>query len=213
MAVISAITFASCDSKKEGDEKKEGVEKAKAPSGYYTISEESQIMWLGENRDTPSEHKHEGIIKLTGDVIVKDGAIQEATIIANLSSMEVTDLAEAPDKAGYLKGHLMNQDFFAVAEGEDAKNPKFEFRGMDGNNVILAATMRGVTVDVKVPVNVTITAEEVKITSDSFTLDFLQFNMPYFAQEKEKKEDGKDPVYLAQNVKFNGLNLVAKVQK
>ena len=214
VAVVSAMLFTSCDSKKEGEDKKEGTEKKeKAASGYYVISDDSQIMWLSENRDTPDQHKHEGTIKLTGDIIVKDGEIQEATLFADLNSMVVTDLTAEPEKADYLKSHLMNQEFFAAAEGEEAKNPKFEYRGMDGNNVILAATMRGVTIDVKVPVNVTITADEVKVTSDAFTLDFLPFNMPFFAQEKEKREDGKEPTYLAKDVKFSGLSLIAKVQK
>jgi polyisoprenoid-binding protein YceI len=210
LSVISAMLFTACDDKKEEKKEEKKAETPAAPSGYYVIEEGSQIGWKGEKRD--EEDNHYGTISLTGDIQVKEGAIVNATVFANLSSVKATDLASTPEKEGYLVGHFMGQDFFAAAEGEEAKNPSFEFKGMEGDNAMFTATMRGVSVDVSIPVKVEITADEVRVTSGEFTLDFLPFNMPFFAQEKEAV-DGKTPTILAKDVKFSGLNLVAKVQK
>ncbi len=198
VAVMGTVAFTACS------------EEAKVSGKFILDNAASMVLWQGQNRDDAG-HMHEGTIKLKGDITVKDGAIAGAFIGADLESIEVTDLADNPEKAAYLKGHLMNQDFFAAEDTTlPAQNPMFNVESVENGMAKGTLTMRGMDVAVSIPVIVEITAEEVKVTSDEFTVDFLPFSMPFFAQDKVAESEDDHVTILKGEVTFKGLNIVAK---
>jgi hypothetical protein len=211
LAVMGAVAFTACSEEKKEEGKKE-EKKEEAITGYYTIDNaSSSVNWLGQNRDA-ADHKHEGTIALSGEVVVEDGKIKNATAVADLGSIKVTDLAGDEGKHAGLVGHLMAPEFFAADTVSPAANPVFIVQSVEEGIAKGVLSIRGVEIGVSVPVNVEITKDEVKVTSDAFTIDFLPFSMPFFAQEKEAKSKDDHITILKGEVSFSGLNIVAKRQ-
>lgn len=211
MSLAGALILASCSEEKK-DEKSTEKKEDKKVTGYYLIDNgSSTIGWKGENRDK-ADHAHYGTLPLSGDITVEDGVVKNAMVNVDLQGLITTDLKDNEEKAGYLKGHLLNGDFFAIDSVTPAVNPTFEVTSVADGKVSGKLTVRGVTVNVEIPANVEITETEVKVTADKFTVDFLPFSMPFFAQEKEKKSEDDHITILKGEVELGPISLVAKKQ-
>jgi polyisoprenoid-binding protein YceI len=67
--------------------------------------------------------KHEGIVRLkSGELCVREGQISAGTFVADMTSIEVTDIpANDPVPRRRLRDHLMSEDFFHVAAYPEAR--------------------------------------------------------------------------------------------
>jgi polyisoprenoid-binding protein YceI len=66
---------------------------------------------------------HEGTVRLeAGEVCVREGRIVSATFVADMTSIEVTDIpADDPVPRRRLRDHLLSEDFFHVAAHPEAR--------------------------------------------------------------------------------------------
>lgn len=67
--------------------------------------------------------KHEGIVRLkSGELCVRDGRITAGTFVADMTTIEVTDIPVSdPVPRRRLRDHLMSEDFFHVAAHPEAR--------------------------------------------------------------------------------------------
>lgn len=220
LAVASAVLFTACGEEKKEEGKEEGKTSENKPEdsekkedvlegGVYNVSaEESHIMWESWNREKPEEHKHMGTINLSGQIDVVEGSVTGGMMEAHLETINATDLEGKEEQQKKLAGHLMSPDFFATEEGE-ANNPTIEILKVKENEAEVKITARGMSVTTMIPVTVTLDGDQLMASSGEFEVDFMPFEMPWFAQEKEPGDDGREPTYLNPTVKFSGLKIVA----
>ena len=75
----------------------------------------SKVEWKGFKIFKSENTSHFGTIKFeSGDVTVKDGKLESGKFVADMSTLECTDLKGEDDGKGKLEGHLKSGDFFEV---------------------------------------------------------------------------------------------------
>lgn len=222
LAVATAVLFTACgEEKKEEEGNENGKTSENKPEesgddkedvlagGVYNVNpEESHIMWMGWNREKPEDHKHEGTINLSGTVEVADGKVTGGMMEAHLETIVATDLEGKEKQQNDLKGHFMSPDFFAMEESEPS-NPTIKVVNVTEEGVQVEITARGMTTQTLVPATVTIDGDQLMASSGEFEVNFLPFEMPFFAQEKEKENPDDHVTILNPSVKFSGLKIVA----
>lgn len=117
----------------------------------------SVIHWKGTKFWGPGQH--EGTVRLaSGHVVLDGGRVTSACFIANMRTIEVTDIpVHEPVPRNRLRRHLMDEDFFAV---ERYPTATFMLRAAEtheddsGFRLTGDLTMRGVTHPIAVDVEV-----------------------------------------------------------
>lgn len=148
-----------------------------APAYAYVVAPQSVVEWVG----TKPAGKHNGTVEVKGGVNVENGAITKADFVLDMNTITVLDLAAGKGKED-LEAHLKGTDpekvdhFFNVKEYPTAN---FVFKSFDGKNLTGDLTIKGKTKEVTFPATVTITDNEVSITSQSFKINRVDFGVNY----------------------------------
>jgi polyisoprenoid-binding protein YceI len=187
---LSVMTLATVSCKNDAPKAEDAVEITNASEDaqvYNADVETSTINWVGSK--VGGEHK--GDIKLkSGEVAVKDGAIENGTFVIDFTTINVTDLDG--DNKAYLEAHLKgtNQDdsadhFFNVAQYPEGK---FEIATVttadEATTVTGNLTVKGITKSVSFPANVTVNDTIVTIETASFPINRTDFNINYGSKSK-----------------------------
>lgn len=187
LAVVSAFVLTSCENtntqkKVETVETEqvvtETVEK-EAPKFAYAVAPESVIEWVGSK----PAGKHNGTISVSqGGVNVENGAVVSGEFVIDMNSITVLDLPAGDGKED-LEDHLKGtgkedseDHFFNVKKFPTST---FVFKSFDGKNVTGDLTVKGTTKEISFPATVTVTDNEVNITSASFKINRVDFGVNY----------------------------------
>jgi polyisoprenoid-binding protein YceI len=200
LSVAALLLTTACGEKNE--EVKEAV-----VASYSVNTTESVLSWEGKKLYNP-DHKHTGNVMFSeGSITTEDGVITAANFVVDLKTTVPTD--ETPEeKRGYLIGHLMSADFFAVDSlGNTAT---LEVSSIENNMLKGDLTVMGLTKSIEIPVTVAISAETVTING-TFEVNMAQFGVAFLQQPaegteltEEEKQSVYDPtVYFTVNVIAN----------
>lgn len=183
---LATLTFASCKKDAPVSNPTEVSETPQNAVSYNLATEESVINWKGEKM---SGDNHTGDLKLSeGAVSVVDGKLTNGVFVIDMNSITVTDIPADDENNGYLVGHLKgsneeNQDhFFNVAKYPTAK---FEIANVtetenEGKVTIEGnLTLKETTKPVKFDAVVTVTDNDVLITTEEFAFDRTEFGVNY----------------------------------
>ncbi len=151
---------------------------------YQVDTLNSKIEWKGYKIVKSDQTSHIGTIKLeSGDVTINNGKLESGKFVANLASLDNTDLKEDHEKQNKLVQHLHSADFlnvekFPTASFEIAKiteNQTGDYNQiLDGN-----LTIKGITKPVSFKANtmvkdgvVSISTEPTDINREDFGISF-----------------------------------------
>lgn len=181
LAVITAISLASCKNNNNANQNQETatpVEATQQAVTYNVVTAETSIDWVGAK----PAGKHTGTLSVSaGSVVVDGGKLISGEFTLDMNSINVTDL-QGDDKM-YLEGHLKG-----TAKPEDAdhffnvtKFPTgtFILKAFDGTTVSGDLTIKGTTKPVSFPAKVTISDSEVSLVSETFTINRVDFGVNY----------------------------------
>ena len=186
---LSMMTLAviSCknDTPKGGDAV-EITETAQDAQVYNADVEASKINWVGSK--VGGEHK--GDIKLqSGEVAVKDGAVQNGTFVIDFNTINVTDLEG--DYKTNLEAHLKgtNQEsadhFFNVAQYPTGQFEIATVTTVDTLTTVTGnLTVKGITKSVSFPANIVVTDSIVTLETAAFPINRTDFNINYGSKSK-----------------------------
>ncbi|MCX7632079.1 MAG: YceI family protein [Turneriella sp.] len=173
-----ALVFAACE-KPPVAQKAEAqtvFPVAKAEGTEFKIdTEASVIKWIG----TKVTGKHEGTVKLkSGSVFVKDGKIVAGKFVADMQTIDNTDL-----KGEYyqkLLKHLKSEDFFEVAKFPESV---FEISSVEktdaGYTIKGNLTMKGITHGITFNANIEWDKKTPKSATANFNFDRKKWGIVY----------------------------------
>lgn len=226
-----AAAIVACGPNKEGNdaevsEAKE-VEEVEASSEYAVAADQTTVGWIGYK----PTGKHNGTIPVSsGTISTKDGNIVGGTITLNVADIQNEDLAGDAEMQKKLLDHLKSADFFhadsfptaefvitSVEAYEPADKPEgeeqyqSEYTPQSADEYMVASpthvitgnlTMRGKTLSVKFPANVTM--ENNKIMANAkFNIDRTDWGLMY-GDEADAIDKAKDKfIYNTVNVSLN----------
>jgi polyisoprenoid-binding protein YceI len=167
---------------KEGNVK--GIGTLAAEQEYMSLSpdiEKSYIQWTGSSASGSS---HTGTIKLLdGGFHIIRGNLKQGTFTINMGSIEVTDLSGS-DKAD-LEGHLKSSDFFDIPKYPTGQFvitgltlPESPGAGIT-HNLKGDLTLKGITKEIAVPVNVELQGDNIMVTSPEFAINRTEWDIKY----------------------------------
>lgn len=120
---------------------------------------------------------HEGTINVSNGVAEFEGdKLVGGTFMFDINSIACTDIPADDEANGKLIGHLKGADFF---DAEKFATAAFEITKVEGDNVSGNLTMKGIKKNVTFPATVTVTGEDVTISSETFTIDRTEWNIMY----------------------------------
>ena len=184
---LATLTLVSCKNEAPKAEEPVNVEATAADAVVYNADSTSIINWVGSK--VGGEHK--GTLNLkSGEVAVKDGAVQNGTFVLDLNSITVTDLDG--DMKANLEAHLKgtNQDdsadhFFNTAQFPEGKFEIATLETVDGQAKVTGnLTLKGITKSVSFPATIAVNDTEVKIETSEFTINRTDFNINYGSKTK-----------------------------
>ena len=151
---------------------------ANGPKGEtYTVSQKvSKLEWTGKK----VTGQHNGTIEVNGgNIMVDGGKIVGGTVDVNMNTIVVSDLKD-PEMNGKLKGHLMSDDFFGVANYPTASLKILEVKEQkDGSFHIHGdLTIKGITEKVEIPATIKMENDKVVAIGEA-TIDRTKFNIQY----------------------------------
>ncbi len=207
LAVVTAVSLVGCkntnNNQNTNQQNIETQEVSNQAVVYNVATAESTIEWVGAK----PAGKHNGTLSLSeGKVTIDGGKLVSGSFTLDMNSITVLDLTG--DEKGYLEGHLKG-----TAKPEDAdhffnvtKYPTgtFELKSFDGTNVYGDLTVKGITKPVNFPATVTVTDNEVTLTSNTFTINRVDFGINYASKsifDNLKDKFVNDDIELAVKVK------------
>jgi len=153
---------------------------------YAVLIDSSYVYFHAWNKHAPDLHFHDGKVRLqsghwnnpagTGEAIIDISSIYEA----NLDSVALE----------HLIGHLQSQDFFSL-DSIGIEPPKFELTRSLKESIVGNLAINGITSKITIPgINIRMNRsfDTLHIKSDTFNLDMMPYQMPYFNQAKPSDE-------------------------
>lgn len=221
MAMFASMVMFSCTSNPDSDEAEvkeaEEVNTSESAASLAVVLNESEMTWVG----TKPTGRHNGTIAMKeGDFKIENGTIVGGKFVFDLNQIDVLDL-EGEDKQK-LTGHLMSDDFFAVAEhpeaifeitkveeleeGEQMDSMDSEFKINNPTHKISGnLTMRGNTKNITFPARVSMDGSEIKAEA-KFNIDRTRWGVSYGDESKVADKAKDNFIYNTVNI---GLNLKA----
>ncbi|MDO4880006.1 MAG: YceI family protein [Capnocytophaga sp.] len=206
-AVISTLALVSCNNnnaqQQSDNQTTEAVQPEVVESVQYNVDPSSVVEWVG----SATVKKHNGTINVTeGGVNVEDGKLKNGTFGLDINTIVVLDIPAGEGKED-LEGHLKGTDadsadhFFNVNQYPKAS---FVLNSFDGQNINGTITIKGKSKDISFPATVSISDNEVAITSNPFKINRTDFGVNYnsksiFSDLKDKAID--DDIELVVKVK------------
>jgi polyisoprenoid-binding protein YceI len=155
-------------------------EAAMLSAGMYNINpDQSNVKWTGSKVGG----EHYGNIDINSGMFnVSNGTIVDGKFNINMASIEVVDLAESPEDAAKLKGHLESDDFFSV---KNYPNAMFNITnvqpssGAEGTHTVTGdLTIKDKTNQVSFPATIQQEGDILKIMAD-VTFDRSKWDVKY----------------------------------
>lgn len=189
LSVFALTTLALVSCKNDAPKAGEEVEVVATTEDATVLNADvttSVINWVGSK--VGGEHK--GTLNLkSGEVAVKDGALQGGSFVLDLNTITVTDLEG--DYKAKLEGHLKGAEgesadhFFNVAQFPEGKFVIASVETVDGKTTVTGnLTLKDITKSVSFPATVTVSDAEVKIESSEFVINRTDFNINYGSKTK-----------------------------
>jgi len=176
LAVIAlGLTILGCkgEAKEAATGAAEVVTEVVAETKYKAVAAESMIHWKANKL----VGGHEGTIHLEKGIVKnKANALVGGSFIFNIGSLKCTDIPATDEGNAKLVGHLMSADFFDV---ENHPNAAFEITKVEGNSVSGNLTIKGIKKNITFPANVSVTGDELNISSETFTIDRTEWDIKY----------------------------------
>lgn len=152
-----------------------GSPKTETGKTYTIDTSKSIIRWVGKK----VTGQHNGSLSFSNGMVEMNGKnVSKASFTTDMTSIKVLDLdGEYGDK---LTGHLKSEDFFGVEKHTTAKFEMTSYKstGTDTGEMTGKLTIKGITQDVVVPVNITANGNTVAMKGD-FTFDRTKFDIKY----------------------------------
>lgn len=176
---LLVVAVVGCKKAKEANTSEaEAATVAKSTSEKFVANvTESTIEWKGFK----PTGTHTGTISIENGVFtVNDGTIHSGTFLIDMKSIVNTDMPADNKGNAKIVGHLKSADFFDV---EKFPSAAFEITGIedkDGKSMLSGnLSIKGVKNNITFPVMVTNTDDELKLESESFTIDRSKWNVKY----------------------------------
>lgn len=152
------------------------------PMTFAVDTAASELKW----KATKVTGAHDGTLKIkTGSFQMFNGELKGAEIVADMNSIDVSDIPRTDSSHGKLVGHLKSDDFFSVAKNPTASLKVTKVTAMaapdkDGNTHTVEGTMtiKGTTQPITFPAKFEAERESAKLTGTA-TLDRTQWNIKY----------------------------------
>ena len=185
-----AVTTVGCKDNKENTiqpgEAQEAATASDTASTYQINSDESTIEWRG----TKPTGEHRGTINIqSGTISATQDEVESGTVTIDMNSLTVTDEGISEEDKTNLENHLKGTvegketDFFNV---EKYPTATFEITGItekDGQKMLQGnLTMKEDTKNIEIPVNTSVSENEVSIESETFTIDRTHWKVNYGSQ-------------------------------
>ena len=204
--IVISIVATGCkeDAKKAETEDaktvKEVATEVAAETKYKVVSTESFVEWKA-NKVVGG---HEGTINISrGLALFKGDALVGGNFVFDIKTLKNTDMPADSEGNGKLVGHLLSPDFFDAEQFPDAT---FEITAVEENNVSGNLTLKGIKKNVTFPAIVSVTGNDLSITSETFTIDRTEWDIKY--------NSGKfaDPAKLGDYMINDDIELKIKVK-
>ncbi|MGM0934551.1 MAG: YceI family protein [Bacteroidota bacterium] len=175
IAFISiAITGCKNENNKAKTEDAKDAREANLEAETFNVkTDESVIHWKGRKPTAT----HTGAIKLAeGSFKANDTTIESGSFVIDMKSIEVTDLKgkDRSDLEAHLKGTVEGKegDFFNTEEYPEATFEITDITDKNGQTMLSGnLTIKEDTKNITFPVNINHSGEQVKISSDEFSID------------------------------------------
>lgn len=186
LAVISAFAMTSCNNTNQQNAgtatpttEETSAEKKEVGKFVYVVAPNSVVEWVGSK----PAGKHNGTVSISeGGVNVANGAITSGEFIFDMNTITVLDLASGDGKENleaHLKGTEKEEDADHFFNVKKFPNAIFVFKSFDGTNITGDLSIKGVTKSVSFPATVTVTDNEVSISSETFKINRVDFGVNY----------------------------------
>ncbi len=189
--IAIAAMFASCGGKGEKAETSDAAAvetiQTDATVTYETIKEGSSMSWKASHLGGVQE-RFGKIFFNKATFSVTDGALTNAKVSVDMSSLTVENFPEGDEKIGKLTSHLLGQDFFKT---EMYPNSTFELTGIEAiegefnSKVTGNLTMLDSTKSITFKANVTLKEDAVAIVSENFSVDRTNWGLSYHLEGSE----------------------------
>lgn len=186
LLIVSTILLTSCKNEKTPENEPIATADAVMTPGDIKLTadvKQSVINWTGSK----PTGKHNGTISIKeGDVIVKDGQIQNGTFFLDMNSITVTDLKPGDGKED-LEAHLKGtkdkkgeDDFFNVNKYPTGKFVISKVADENGKTIVYGnLTLKNVTKAVNFPATVVASDTLVTIDSEPLVINRTYWNINY----------------------------------
>ncbi|MBX3102300.1 MAG: YceI family protein [Bacteroidetes bacterium] len=179
LSLATAGLLVACGDKKEGDKGQTGDAKEAAAGEGQAVALDDKatyVEWIA-TKEVGGGHQGKFYIKKDeSKVTVKDGKITAATLVFDLTKVEITDPQPLPkDKEEQLKGHLASPDFFNT---EKFPTAKFELVSIEGEKVTGNLTLVGQTKSYSFNADVKVEGDKVSVVATT-TIDRTNWGMTY----------------------------------
>lgn len=185
--VVAALSLTvACKNDKSNAKDAEDVAEASADATPYLVDlSSSRIDWIGSK----PAGKHNGTIELSsGEIFVKDGAIESGNFVIDMNSILVLDLTEETGKAdleAHLKGSAEGKEdhFFDVANFPEGKFALTSVNTVDGVTTINGnLTLKDVTKNVSFPATISVDDSTISLTSESFMINRTDWGINFMSK-------------------------------
>lgn len=184
---LATLTLVSCGKDKPLTSESNEVTTTADGQAYAIDTVNSKIEWKGYKVVKSENTSHFGEIKFeSGELTVKDGALESGKFVADITSLANKDLADDAEKSAKLDGHLKSGDFFEVEKFPTASYEitKVTPQAEGDYNTLLDGnlTIKGITKPVQFKANVKVEDGKVGIKTEPTDInreDFgVKFQMP-----------------------------------
>jgi len=205
LLTVFAITslFASCTDTPKKSETANASSNTesneKSIDGEYTLdTSKSVLKWLGWEGPKDADHNHYGTMKFSnGKINMKGNEIIKGKFSLPLSTIYVEDLTGG--KKEILKDHLMEEKFFNALL---FPNIEVIIVGSKDGIADVEIGLLGKTVLTKIPLNISMNENALKINAKKFEVDFKEIGVKGFKPRPKNPKEAISPV-----IEFD-LNLI-----
>lgn len=181
LAFLAFGVFSCKNNENQADETLEAVAEASDVAvSYHVDKDNSVVKWEGKKPTAT----HFGTVSLSsGTLLAHNETVEAGNFTIDMNTITDEDLEG--DEKEYLEAHLKGLlegkegDFFDVTK---FPNALFELTGIEGNMVKGNLTIKDKTNTVEFPAEITVTNEEVIISSEEFDLDRTKWGINFMSR-------------------------------
>lgn len=185
LVIMTGTILVSCTKEKPLTSEQQTVTTTKDGQKLSVDVAQSKIEWKGYKVVKSENTSHFGTIQFkSGELTVKNGELESGNFVADISSLQNTDLMEDAEQKTKLENHLKSGDFFEV---EKFPTASFEITKIDKSpansdyNTILHGnlTIKGITKPMQFNANVMVNANEVTIATEPTDIKREDFGVKF----------------------------------